>query len=203
MHVGPVDNGSQYDSEAHVYGLVNKAIEGMVRDGHGEAVWKRIRDKAGLQTQAFVSNEPYPDEVTYSLVAAASEVLDTPAEDILKLFGHYWVLETAVKAYGPLMRTGGRTLKDFLLYLPRFHIHVETIFPELRPPEFTCANIGEGSLDLHYSSPRPPGLEPFVEGLVEGLGKLFETPVTIRLLRPREGVSDVAVFRVTWEPKDA
>ena len=96
-----------------MYGLVNRAIEGMVRSGHGEAVWNRIRARAGVEVQAFVSNEPYPDEVTYRLVAAASEVLDTRAEDILKAFGRYWVLETAVKAYGPLLRVGGRTLKDW------------------------------------------------------------------------------------------
>lgn len=186
-----------------MYGLVNKAIEGMVRSGHGEAVWDRIREKAGVQVPAFVSNEPYPDEMTYRLVAAASEVLDTRAEDILKAFGRYWVLETAVRAYGPLMWAGGRTLKDFLLYLPRFHVHIETIFPELRPPEFTCENVGDDSLDLKYRSPRPPGLEPFVEGLVEGLGTLYGTPVTIRLVQPREGGSDSAVFRVTWESKVA
>lgn len=181
-----------------MYGLVNKAIEGLVRDNHGDAAWRRIREKAGVTVEAFVSNEPYPDDITYRLVQAASEELATPAGDILVAFGRYWVLNTAVKSYGPLMRVGGRTLRDFLLYLPRLHVHVQMLFPDLRPPEFECVDVRENSLDLHYRSPRPAGLEPFVEGLVLGLGQLFETPVDIRLLRGREGDSDVAVFHVAW-----
>jgi hypothetical protein len=173
----------------------------MVRGGHGEAVWNRVRERAGVQVEVFVSTDPYPDDVTYRLVAAASEELAMPADEILKGFGEYWVLHTAVEAYGPLLRVAGRTLHDFLLYLPRFHVHVQTVFPELRPPDFVCENIGEHSLDLHYYSPRPAGLEPFVEGLILGLGKLFETPVQVRLVVQRDGDSDHSVFHVAWEPK--
>lgn len=184
-----------------MYGLVNRAIEGMVRDGHGDAVWNRIRARAGVKIEAFISNEPYPDDVTYRLVAAASEELAMPAEEVLKGFGEYWVLRTAAEAYGPMMRAGGRTLRDFLLYLPRFHAHVETVFPELRPPEFACDNVGDCSLDLRYYSPRPVGLEPFVEGLVLGLGKMFGTPVQVRLVRQRDDDCDHSVFHVAWESK--
>ena len=184
-----------------MYGLVNKAIEGMVREAHGEETWDRIRRKAGVDIEVFVSNEPYPDDVTYRLVAAASEVLSAPAQDVLRAFGEYWVLDTAVKAYGPLMRVGGRTLKDFLVYLPRFHVHIQVMFPELRPPEFACENVGEQSLDLHYISPRPAGLEPFVEGLVMGLGKMFATPVSIYPLQERANGFDHTIFRVSWGPE--
>ena len=173
----------------------------MVRGGHGEAVWNRVRERAGVQVEVFVSTDPYPDDVTYRLVAAASEELAMPPDEILKGFGEYWVLHTAVEAYGPMLRMAGRTLRDFLLYLPRFHVHVQTVFPELRPPDFVCENVGEHSLDLHYYSPRPAGLEPFVEGLILGLGKLFETPVQVRLVGKRDADSDHSVFHVAWEPK--
>ena len=43
--------------------------------------------KAGVDVEVFMSNEGYPDEITYSLVAAASEVLRTPAEQILAWLG--------------------------------------------------------------------------------------------------------------------
>ena len=67
-----------------MYGLVNKAIEGLVRDNHGDAAWRRIREKAGVTVEAFVSNEPYPDDITYRLVQAASEELATPALEFLE-----------------------------------------------------------------------------------------------------------------------
>jgi hypothetical protein len=59
-----------------------------------------------------VSNAPYPDDVTYRLVTAASKVLGVPAEVILKAFGEFWVLHTALESYGPLMRAHGRTCRN-------------------------------------------------------------------------------------------
>jgi len=181
-----------------MYGLVNRAIEEMVQESYGNEVWKRICASAGMDTPTFISNEPYPDEVTYRLVTAASEQLGLPADDVLRAFGEYWVLETGLKAYGPLMRAGGRTLKEFLVYLPKFHVHIQVMFPELRPPEFECLNITEDSLDLHYRSPRPPGLEPFVEGLIMGLAKMFNTEVGIEPIALRASQADASVFRISW-----
>jgi hypothetical protein len=146
----------------------------------------------------FISIEPYPDEVTYRLIAAASEQLGLTKEDVLRALGEYWILETALKAYGPLMRAGGRTLKEFLLYLPQFHVHVLVMFPELRPPEFECSNVTENSLDLHYRSPRPPGLEPFVEGLIRGLANMFDTEAAIEPIALRANQADASVFRISW-----
>ena len=182
-----------------MYGLVNKAIEGMVREGYGESTWQRVKAAAGVEVEGFISNQPYPDEITYQLVAGASEVLATPAEDILKAFGEYWVLNTGLKAYGPMMRAGGNNLKDFLLHLPNFHVRVQVVFPELEPPHFACENVGDASLDLVYRTSRPAGLEPFVEGLVHGLARMFDVTADVRLIQQRgEKGADASVFRVSW-----
>jgi hypothetical protein len=181
-----------------VYGLVNKAIEQMVCRDHGEAVWQQIRQEAGVEVEAFVSNAAYPDDLTYRLVAAASKVLQTPAQEILTGFGEYWVLHTALESYGPLMRAHGRTAREFLLRLPQFHARVQMIFPELRPPEFECTEVTDHSLVLHYRTPRPAGLEPFVTGLLQGIGAMFDTPLTIRQLEDRATGADHSVFHVSW-----
>lgn len=181
-----------------MYGLVNKAIEGMVRSGHGEATWLRIKSAAGVDLEGFVNNQPYPDDITYRLVAAASEILGTPPREILRAFGEYWVLDTALKAYGPLMRASGSTLKEFLLQLPHFHTRVQTIFPDLLPPQFACCNVSDAELDLHYRTPRPAGLEPFVEGLLLGLGRMYSTGVRVEILEDRSRGADHSVFRVRW-----
>jgi hypothetical protein len=181
-----------------MYGLVNRAIEQMVCRDHGEAVWQAIRQEAGVEVEAFVSNASYPDDVTYRLVGAASKILQTPAEQILNGFGEYWVLHTALESYGPLMRAHGKTCKEFLLKLPAFHARVQLIFPELRPPEFECSDVTDDSLVLHYRTPRPAGLEPFVEGLLKGIGEMFGTPVTTKLLEDRSEGADHSVFHVSW-----
>lgn len=182
-----------------MYGMVNKAIEDMVCMYHGEAVWEQIKVKAGVDVDVFMSNEGYPDEITYQLVSAASEVLKVPAEQILMGFGEHWVLHTAQEGYGGLMTAAGKTLPVFLRNLPNFHARVAMIFPKLQPPRFQCLDITDSSLKLHYFTHRP-GLAPFVVGLMHGLGKMFKTPVTVRLTEAKAKGSDHDIFEVTWTP---
>ena len=56
-----------------MYGLVNKAIEGLVRQQFGDDAWARIKERAGWTGAQFVSMDTYDDELTYKLVGAASE----------------------------------------------------------------------------------------------------------------------------------
>lgn len=185
-----------------MYGMVNKAVEEMVVLHHGEAVWEQIRARAGVDVEVFMSNESYSDDVTYNLVAAASEVLKTPAEQILIGFGEHWILHTAQAGYGGLMAAAGRTLPEFLQNLPNFHARVAMIFPNLRPPRFECSDYTDRSLKLHYFSHRP-GLQPFVVGLMQGLGRMFKTPVTVRQTAAKTQGADHDVFEVTWTPATA
>jgi len=182
-----------------MYGMVNKAIEDMVRNGHGEDTWDRIRDAAGLDIDVFISNDSYPDDLTYRLVDAASRVLGAPADEILKAFGEHWVLHTAQDGYGSLMAAGGGSLPEFLLNLPNFHTRVQMIFPNLQPPTFECGELTERSLLLHYRTHRP-GLANFVIGLLQGLGKRFGTPVRVTRLDRREDGASHDTFRVEWTP---
>ena len=186
-----------------MYGLVNKAVEGLVCSQFGEETWEKIKSKAGVTEVAFVSNKGYPDSLTYDLVAAASEVLGMSSRDILIAFGEYWVLETARKSYGELMTAGGSSLPEFLQKLPNFHARVSLIFPKLKPPSFRVSEVTERSLRLHYSSHRE-GLEDFVVGLVQGLGKMFETPATCRLIESggtnrNDSNTWTRYFHVEWE----
>ncbi len=185
-----------------MYGMVNKAVEEMVCRNHGEKVWEEIKKKAGVEVDVFMTNEGYPDELTYNLVGAASEVLGVPAEQILTGFGEHWVLHTAQEGYGGLMQAGGDNLPDFLRNLPNFHQRVSMVFPDLQPPRFHCTDITDRSLRLHYISHRE-GLAPFVVGLMQGLGKMFKTPVTVRLAEAKAEGADHDVFDVTWEPAAA
>ena len=183
-----------------MYGMVNKAIEEMVCRRHGEPVWERIKAQAGLDLEVFISNESYPDDVTYRLVDAAAAVLGLPAEQILEAFGEHWILHTAHEGYGGLLRAAGRDLKEFLLNLPDFHTRVGMIFPDLQPPRFRCTDVTDRSLHLHYLTHRR-GMTRFVVGLLRGLGTLFETPPVIDLIERRADGADHDVFRIQWVPR--
>jgi hypothetical protein len=56
----------------------------------------------------------YPDEITFSLVGAASEVLQLSPEAILEAFGEYWILYTADEGYKDILNIYGKTLLEFL-----------------------------------------------------------------------------------------
>ncbi len=180
-----------------MYGLVNKAVEELVVTGFGEDKWEAIKEKAGVDVDVFISNECYPDEMTYKLVGAAVEVLGLPSETILNALGEHWVFKTAATSYGPMMKSGGKTLKEFLLNLPNFHTRVAMIYPKLEPPRFQCTDVTEDGLHLHYFSHRA-GLTAFVTGLLSGLGKLYETPCTSTVLERKDQGADHDVFAVSW-----
>ena len=178
-----------------MYGLVNQAVEDFVRRGYGDAAWQRIRDNAGVHLEMFVSMDSYPDEVTYQLVGAASEVLGLEAAQILEAFGEHWVLYTAQEGYGQMLSMFGASLEEFLVNLDNMHSHVGLTFPDLRPPSFQLERLGEeGALLLHYRSERM-GLGPMVVGLLKGLGRRFGENITVRQTAHR-GLDDHDVFRI-------
>lgn len=180
-----------------MYGLVNKAVEDLVVTNFGIEKWHAIKAKAGVEVDSFISNESYPDSVTYDLVGSASEILGIPADQILIAFGEHWVLKTAAQSYGTMLKAGGRSLQEFLVNLPNFHTRVMMIFRDLKPPRFECSEVEEESLKLHYHTHRE-GLSNFVVGLIQGLGKYYETPAKCELIESRAANGECDIFRVTW-----
>ena len=180
-----------------MYGLVNKAVEEMVKRGFGPEAWEQVKAKANVEEAVFISNEPYPDELTFRLVHAASEVTGIKPDDILFSFGEHWITHTSRHGYGALMDAGGKSLPEFLINLPHFHTRIAMIFPKLRPPEFKADNVKPNSLELHYFSERS-GLTPFVHGLLSGLGKKFDKKLTSHLQQSKSLGADHDIFLVEW-----
>ncbi|OWY20095.1 heme NO-binding protein [Sphingobacteriales bacterium UPWRP_1] len=180
-----------------MYGIVNKAIEDLVKINYGIEAWENIKEKSRTEIDFFISNEPYPDEVTYKLAIAAAEELSITVEQVLIAFGEFWVLHTGKEKYGSLMEAGGNNLKEFLINLPNFHNRIMLIYPNLTPPEFRISHLTDNSLHVHYFSQRP-GLKEFVRGLLQGLGKLYQTEVAIELLQCRDEGADHEIFKVNW-----
>lgn len=180
-----------------MYGIINKAVQGLICAEYGTSAWEEVRLRSGIDADYFLSDEAYPDEHTYKLVSTASEVLQISPEKILAKFGRYWVLHTAMKNYGSLMQAGGSDFREFLINLPDFHSRVMLIYPKLRPPEFTVSEITENSLHLHYYSERE-GLTAFVTGLLEGLAEMYNTAVQVQLLRQKSEGQSHDVFEIKW-----
>ncbi len=169
-----------------MYGLVNRAIESLIVDEHGEETWHQVLMQAGLETAGFVGMDPYPDEVTYRLVFAAAEVLQAPAETLLEAFGEYWILYTAREGYGELLAASGDSFGEFLENLDDLHARVALAFPDLNPPRFGCDETEPGVYRVRYDSDRE-GLVPMVVGLLKGLAKRFHLHAEVVLCEDQPG----------------
>jgi hypothetical protein len=180
-----------------MYGIVNKAIEDLVKENFGEEKWDAVKKRSDIDVDFFISNEPYNDDITYKLAGAISEEMNVEVKTVLQLLGEWWILRTTKEKYGGLLQAGGNNLKEFLTNLPVFHNHIMMIYPKLTPPEFKVSDIEEKSIHIHYYSKRE-GLQEFVRGLLVGLGKMYETPVEIMLLESRDEGSNHEVFKVSW-----
>lgn len=180
-----------------MYGIVNQAIEDLVKANFGEEKWDKVKERSGIDDDFFISNEPYDDIITYKLAAAASEELGISVDKVLNAFGEWWILKTGKEKYGGLMEAGGNNLKEFLINLPIFHNRIMLIYPKLTPPEFKVDNLEENSIHVHYYSKRE-GLQEFVRGLLYGLGKMYNTVIKVKLIESRMGGNDHEVFKVSW-----
>jgi hypothetical protein len=180
-----------------MYGIVNRAIEDLVKENFGEEKWNAILKRSGVEHDFFISNEPYDDDVTYKLAFATTEETGLSLAQVLTILGEWWVLRTSKEKYGGLMEAGGDSLKAFLVNLPVFHNRVMLIYPKLTPPEFRVSDISDRSIQVHYHSKRQ-GLQDFVRGLLQGLGKMYKTTVNIELLQSRAEGSTHEIFKVSW-----
>lgn len=184
---------------AGMYGMVNQAVKELVLEGHGPETWSRICKTAGLDEEDFSSLQKYPDEVTFKLVGAASEVLGAPPEQILEAFGEYWTDYAKRTSFSRLLRFGGSTFAEFVQNLDQMHAKIKFSLPELEPPEFRMSDIGEGGFRLHYYSKRD-GLAPLVRGMLKGVGKLYGVVVDLTLVKSRADGHDHDEFLVAYAP---
>tara|TARA_R110002072_G_scaffold228234_14_gene385514 strand:- start:75518 stop:76057 length:540 start_codon:yes stop_codon:yes gene_type:complete len=176
-----------------MYGLVNRAVEGLVKENFGDDAWQRICERAGIEDPQFVAMEAYDDAITFGLVAAASAELKLTPAAVLEAFGDYWTTYTIEEGYGDLLTMMGSTLDEFLDNLDSMHARIAGTMPELMPPSFEREACDDGSSILHYRSERE-GLAPMVLGLLRGLARRFSVSIDIEQLEA--GTSDHARFLV-------
>lgn len=161
-----------------MYGMVNRAIEDLVVTTGGEEMWQKVIAVAGVETGQFSDSEIYDDEVTFKLVAAASEVTGQPTDAILEAFGRHWILYTGREGWASLFEVAGDNLYDFLTELDALHARVQLAMPGMQMPQFTVVNTGDDGVIVEYRSVRT-GFAPMVSGLLAGLAEYFDESVHI------------------------
>lgn len=181
-----------------MYGMVNKAIKGLIVDNYNTETWREICDKSDFFDYEFAGLKSYPDELTYKLVGNASEVLSIEKAKLLEMFGEYWITYTAEEGYGNLIQIAGSTFGEVLSNLNMLHERLSHIMPSLKPPIFNSKLISENNIELEYQSTRA-GFAPMVKGLIIGLGKKYNHDVEVKIAS--ESMSNEyfnVVYQLTW-----
>lgn len=150
-------------------GIVFNLLEQSIVAAHGEGTWDRLLDAADVDG-AYTAVGNYPTEELKRLVAAASSLLGSPPDDIVRWFGRASLPLLAVRY--PAFFEGHTDTRAFLLTLNDvIHPEVRKLFPGSYAPEFDFGVRGDGALLLGYVSHRQ--LCSFGEGLIEGAADHF------------------------------
>ena len=157
---------------AVVYGLINRAIEELVRSSGDPGLWDTVRARADVAIDYFEGMEVYDDEITSRLVTAAAHELGTTSDELLERFGRYWIVYTGAEGWGPILDGHGNSVLEVLENLDDLHLRLSSSMPHLRAPRFEVVGSSPDRIDVRYRSERD-GLASMVTGMLRGLAERF------------------------------
>ena len=176
-----------------MYGMIHKAIQGLVLSELGERAWTDIQLKCELNAGHFISGEHYPDDLSSKLLSEARRHWPGDSEDFLIQLGHRWIEYVSTSALTVVIDSLGDDLVSFIQNLDRMHASIKATMPEAKVPSFTVSNIEEHELSITYSSSHP-GMAPFAKGIFEGVLNKFSLDGTVSFVAGSE--DDTAVFKI-------
>ncbi|XP_038658521.1 guanylate cyclase soluble subunit beta-2-like [Scyliorhinus canicula] len=180
-----IDCSEGLGNEPFTYGFINTCLKSLVIEKFGEATWEALRSQADVQ-ETFMTFNVYDDAITLRLVQAASQMLNLPAEAVLKLFGGYFFTFCKVSGYDRMLRTLGGSLMEFIENLDALHSYLALSYQEMKAPSFRVEKREDGEMWLHYYSDRR-GLCHIVPGIIEAVAKdFFDTEVEMEILNHSE-----------------
>lgn len=122
-----------------MHGLMNRAIEGFVRQGYGQACWRMVAERIGLAEGGFQPFRPYPMALTRQLTEAVAAILDKPEAELIEDVGA-WLAR--VEGMRRLLRFSGSDFSDFVLSLEELPGRLRMILPDIAAPEVAVAVHG-------------------------------------------------------------
>jgi guanylate cyclase soluble subunit beta len=182
-----------------MYGVINYSVKALVLEKFGQETWTRICAEAGVEDDDFKFHDYHPDGQTVSLVLAASKVLGVEADQVLEIYGGYFLKFLEDEAMEKILHIMGSNLADFLDNLDWLHQHLRGTWQNALFPHFRRDVREDGDVDLYYQSSRGSLLAPFIKGLICAIAEqLYHTPVEIKIL---EANDNGAQFHIHFVPQ--
>lgn len=156
-----------------MYGVINYSVKALVLEKFGPEAWRGICEEAGVVDDQWIQHEYYRDEQTVALVVAAAKALGVGADQVLEIYGRYFLKFLKDNAMDKILYIMGKDLPDFLGNLDYLHQHLHDTWKDASFPHFTCTRLANGDVDLDYQSSRGNLLAPFVQGLISAVAEVL------------------------------
>lgn len=114
-----------------MHGLINRSIEGFLRDVYGDGAWRDVAEAAKVDPRGFQTLCDSPDEVSQALIGQAAMRLDKPEAELLEDLGA-WL--AGMESIRRLLRFSGRNFPEFLHRLEELPGRAHMVLPELGMP---------------------------------------------------------------------
>ncbi|CAD5226584.1 unnamed protein product [Bursaphelenchus xylophilus] len=185
-------------------GFIHACLETMVVKERGLETYKELLKKAGVEDCVeWKSMQSYPDELTFRLFHAMSNILRLSTENGLETFGEWMLDYVMTNKWDTLLKCLADNLHDFLDNLSPMHYFIDNVAfqHDLQGPSFRCEANSDGSLRLHYYSERK-SMFPMVKGLIRrAADKLFNLQVDIVIverLQEKKGnvITEHVIFNI-------
>jgi len=151
-----------------MHGLVNRSIECFIKDNYGAAAWSGILDAARLDVGTFEAMLCYDDDLTDGVLAAASEHLGKPRDELLEDLGTYLIANRRDERLRRLLRFAGETFEEFLLSVDELPDRARLALPDLWVPSISIASIGPNSFEI-CAGPGIPGFGHVLAGVLRAM----------------------------------
>ena len=156
-------------------GIIFNLVEEFVTTNWGEEKYEQILGKCPLQTkEPFVGPGTYPDADLMTIVGKSAEALGVSVPDALRAFGKFCFPKLAEKF--PNFTNPYKHPKEFLKTIDSvIHVEVRKLMKGADTPKFVFQDSGPNRLIMEYESKRQ--LCPLVEGMFDGVGDFFKSPI--------------------------
>lgn len=131
-----------------MHGLMNRAIQGFLRDVYGPDLWSGVARTAGLGPDGFEAMLHYDDALTDAVLRAATAALGRARETILEDIGTWLVSSQAGQPLRRLLRFGGVSFTEFLYSLEDLPGRGRLALPDLGLPALELQEPQAGVYDL-------------------------------------------------------
>lgn len=163
---------------AMMKGTIIKCLAELVQEKHGEAMWQRIMDDAGVPRHTLIlAIGDIDDAQALALFSSTTRVLGLTPEQAADAFGAHWCCVYAPRVYARTLQRFSNA-RELILGLDQIHVDVTRSVANAAPPRFTYVWKSSNVLEVTYVSHR--GLIDIYVGLARGVGLMFKEALQVR-----------------------